>query len=205
LLYNIINIKIKPGEAISENEISSALKLSRTPVREALIELSKNGLVEIQPQRGSYVSKIDYNVIEECKFMRLVLELAIIKLACKGISNEFLIKLKRNIDEQKLCVEYNDNLRLLNLDNEFHHLLFEAVNKQWTYSVLSPHMVHFDRLRVLTIKTLKNNRTVEDHENILYAIERHDSELAEMLITKHLNRHTLDKESLTKLYPSYFA
>lgn len=70
------------------------LHLSRTPVREALIELSKVGLVEIQPQRGSYIAKIDYELIEESRFMRLVLENAVLKLACEGISQEYMDKLK---------------------------------------------------------------------------------------------------------------
>lgn len=205
LLYNIIHLELEPGQAISENEVSSALNLSRTPVREALIELSKNGLVDIQPQRGSYISKINYDIIEESRFMRVVLEVAILKLACINIPPEYFIRLKGNIEEQKLSIEHNDKLLLLSLDNEFHKLLFDAVGKQWTYNVISTQMVHFDRLRVLTLKTLKNNRTVEDHENILYAIERHDTELAEILMTKHLDRHKLDKEELTKLYPTYFV
>ena len=70
------------------------LNLSRTPVREALIELSKVGLVEIQPQRGSYIAKIDYELIEESRFMRLVLENAVLKLACESISQEYMDKLK---------------------------------------------------------------------------------------------------------------
>ena len=70
------------------------LHLSRTPIREALIELNKVGLVEIQPQRGSYIAKIDYELIEEYRFMRLVLENAVLKLACEGISQEYMDKLK---------------------------------------------------------------------------------------------------------------
>ena len=58
LLYNIIHVELQPGSAVSENELSSALSLSRTPIREALIELNRIGLVEILPQRGSYISKM---------------------------------------------------------------------------------------------------------------------------------------------------
>ena len=65
LLHNIITLELAPGSAVSENELSLVLKLSRTPVREALIELSKMGLVDIQPQRGSYIAKIDYELVEE--------------------------------------------------------------------------------------------------------------------------------------------
>ena len=64
LLHNIITLELAPGSAVSENELSQILKLSRTPVREALIELSKMGLVDIQPQRGSYIAKIDYERVQ---------------------------------------------------------------------------------------------------------------------------------------------
>ena len=64
LLYNIIHLELQPGAAVSENELSATLSLSRsTSVREALIELNRIGLVEILPQRGSYISKIDYNIV----------------------------------------------------------------------------------------------------------------------------------------------
>ena len=78
LLYNIIHLELQPGTAVSENELSTTLSLSRTPVREALIELNRIGLVEILPQRGSYISKIDYNIVEESRFLRLVTENAIL-------------------------------------------------------------------------------------------------------------------------------
>ena len=75
------------------------LHLSRTPIREALIELNKVGLVEIQPQRGSCIAKIDYELIGESRFMRLMLENAVLKLACESISQEYMDKLKVSIED----------------------------------------------------------------------------------------------------------
>ncbi len=105
LRQNIVNLELEPGSVISENETASLMHLSRTPVREALIELSKNGLVEIQPQRGSYISKIDYAIIEEAKFVRLVLELAVLRIACVSIPKEYSIKINANLASQELCLE----------------------------------------------------------------------------------------------------
>ena len=100
LLHNIITLELAPGSAVSENELSQILKLSRTPVREALIELSKMGLVDIQPQRGSYIAKIDYELVEESRFMRLVLENAVLALVCEGISPEHEEMLRANMEEE---------------------------------------------------------------------------------------------------------
>lgn len=204
LLYNIINLELVPGSSVSENELSNILNLSRTPVREALIELSKNGLVEILPQRGTYISKIDYDVIEEARFMRLVLENAVLKLACDHFSNEYLKQLKDNLNQQKFCLKNDDSKKLFQLDDDFHKIIFQSVSKARTYDIIHSQMVHFDRLRALSLKSTKPTKTVEDHENILYAIERKDQELAEILMTRHLTRHRMEKSELVVLYPDYF-
>lgn len=205
LLYNIINLELAPGSAVSENELSAALSLSRTPVREALIELSKINLVEILPQRGSYISKIDYDLVEESRFMRLVMEKAILKLACEGIPQKYLDALEHNVQEQKKYLELDHKDQFMELDNEFHRLIFESVNKMWSYKIINDQMVHFDRLRALSLKSIKNKYTLKDHEDILYSITRRDFEMAEMLITRHLTRHLMEKSELLKLYPDYFV
>ena len=71
---NIVRLELEPGSRISENELAAEIGVSRTPVREALIELSKSKIVEIYPQKGSYVSLIDWDLVEEAQFMRLTLE-----------------------------------------------------------------------------------------------------------------------------------
>ena len=123
LLHNIITLELAPGSAVSENELSQILKLSRTPVREALIELSKMGLVDIQPQRGSYIAKIDYELVEESRFMRLVLENAVLALVCEGISPEHEEMLRANMEEETRHLEAGDYTRLFELDTDFHRLL----------------------------------------------------------------------------------
>ena len=79
---NIVSLELKPGTLISENEIAMELGVSRTPVREAIIDLAKAGIIEILPQRGSYVSLIDPNMVEESRFVRKTLDKAVIELAC---------------------------------------------------------------------------------------------------------------------------
>ena len=204
LMYNIINLELPPGSAVSENELSTALSLSRTPVREALIELSRINLLEILPQRGSYISKIDYDLVEESRFMRLVMEIAILKLACEGISQEYITKLENNLKEQSKYTELEHAAEFMELDNEFHRLIFESVNKMWSYKIVNDQMVHFNRLRALSLKSIKNKYSLKDHEDILYAIKRQDAEMAEMLITRHLTRHQMEKSELLELYPDYF-
>ena len=98
LMDNIIRLELAPGSAVSENELSVLMNLSRTPVREALIELSKLELVEILPKRGSYITRIDYDLIEESRFMRLTLEAAVLRQVCsQGLSQEYGKRLQHNV------------------------------------------------------------------------------------------------------------
>lgn len=210
ILNNIINLELPPGSAISENELSQIIKVSRTPVREALIEMSRLGLVEILPQRGSFVAKIDYDLIEESRFIRLSLENSVLRLACEqGISPDFLNRLHQCLKEQKLYEQSTDQAdRFIELDNEFHRIIFESVNKIRTYEFITTTMVHFDRLRMLALRTLKeqkNAQTINDHENILYALEKRDRELAEMVMSLHLTRHQVEREELYDFHPDYFV
>lgn len=205
LLYNIIHLELLPGSAVSENELSEAFSLSRTPIREALIELSRINLVEILPQRGSYITKIDYELVEESRFMRLALENAVLNIVCQNIPESYTESLSQNLQEQRNAQSQKDYDTFLNLDNEFHKLIFEAANKTWSYQIVKEQMVHFDRLRTLSTKFDIGRYTLQDHEDIFYAITRQDSELAQMLMTRHLTRHRTEKEKLLERYPDYFV
>ena len=69
LTENIIRMELKPGTLISENELSRILGVSRTPIREAIQELVKAQLIEVFPQRGSYVAAISFDAVEEAAFL----------------------------------------------------------------------------------------------------------------------------------------
>lgn len=210
ILDNIIRLVLPPGSAVSENELSLILNVSRTPVREALIEMSKLDLIEIIPQKGSFVTKINVDLIEEARFIRLSLENSVIALACRqGISEHYLALLRENLEQQRACLTMPDDpFTIMRLDNSFHQLIFESVSKQRTYDFLKHQMVHFDRLRTLTYQKMKGEKTsltLKDHENILYALERKDDELGEIVMTLHLSRHQEEIKGLIPLYPEFFA
>ncbi len=205
LKYNIVTLKLEPGSAISENELSKELNISRTPVREALIELTRLNILEILPQRGSYITKIDYDLVEESRFLRATVETAVYKLACQQITEDTLIRLERNLEDQKRVFAANDTDAFMELDNEFHRLVYEAVNKEWSYSIVKDQMIHFDRLRALSLVAAASEHTLRDHEDLLYALKRRDAEMCELMVTRHLTRHQFEKEELKEKFPDYFV
>lgn len=202
---NIIMLELKPGCMVSENELSSELGLSRTPVREALLELSKTGIVEIYPQKGSRVSKINYDLVEESRFLRLVLERAVVELACDMATPEDLRALNEGIKLQELYIEHPFANRLLELDNEFHKQLFRITNKLQTYRLMDSMTTHFDRVRSLSLSTVKDIKIVEDHHDILNALKAKEKELVRDLMEKHLSQYKIDEEIIREKYPEYFV
>lgn len=201
---NIINMNLKPGQAVSENEIAEALGMSRTPVREAFIELSKLSMVEIFPQKGTYISLIDLDLVEESRFIRCIIEKALVRQVCNMISESYLSYLDENLLLQESCVVNKNYKRLLAFDNDFHELLFKACNKERTYQFIKGMMLHFDRVRILNLAEMDPQKTVDEHKNLLKAIKEKDEKRATDLMEQHLSRVTLDQSYLREIHPQYF-
>lgn len=202
--YNIISLELEPGSMVSESKLSEELGVSRTPVHEALIELSKSKLVEVYPQKGSYISLIDSELVDEVRFLRLVLEKAMVELACDIASEEDIFLMKENLKLQEFYADHNASIKNLSLDNEFHKLLFVAAKKENTYRMLEEMTAHFDRVRTLSISIAGYKINVCDHKELLEAIQNKDKEMAKGIITTHLSRYTLNEKSLREKYPHYF-
>lgn len=201
---NIIHLDLIPGSMLSENELSSQMHLSRTPVREALIELSKVKIVEIYPQKGSAVAFIDYDMVEEARFMRNVLECAVVELACSVATEESIYMLEENVRLQEFYLENRSPQKLLELDDEFHHQLFHITSKDQVFNLMDSITIHFDRVRSMSLSAVKDLKTINDHREIVEAIKLRDGELAKKLMNAHLSRYKIDEESLRKEYPGYF-
>ncbi len=200
----IISLELEPGAAISDRELASWMNLSRTPVREALLDLAKVKIVEIYPQRGSVVAPIDYNLVEEAQFVRSVLEVAVVQLACERATQEQLEQLKENVALQEFYYQHGSSERLLEMDDEFHRLLFQIAGRMQAYEMMRSITVHFDRVRSLAVTAVKEHLWMSDHRNICEAVAAHDQEAARQLMEKHLNRYKVDETALREQYPQYF-
>lgn len=202
---SIINLELEPGSQISESEIAAQLGSSRTPVREALIELSKVKIIHIHPQKKSTVSLIDYDMVEEVRFMRNLLECAVVELDCEMAAKADLNRLEANVQLQKFYLNNNILTELLPLDNQFHKILFEIAKKPQVYIQIRNFSIHFDRVRNMSLFAVKQDtKIVQDHEDILRAISRKDPKTAQALMEVHLNRHNIDEAEIRAAYPQYF-
>ncbi|MCR5799357.1 MAG: GntR family transcriptional regulator [Lachnospiraceae bacterium] len=201
---NIISLDLAPGTGISENEIASFLGVSRTPVRESIQELSKASIIEIYPQKGSYVSLIDSQYVEEAVFLRTVLDTAVIEEACDLATEADIQKIEDNVALQEFYLQNYATDKIYVLDNEFHRLIYVAARKETIHAMRSTILIHFDRLRSLSMMTVKDTKIVNDHRLMLDAIKNKDKETAKQLVEKHLNRYRIDEEAIRASHPEYF-
>lgn len=203
--HKILNLELKPGQLISESEIGVRLGLSRTPVREAFKDLAAAAIVEIQPQRGTFVSLIDMEMVEEARFLRNALEKVVAGLLCDDISPEDLNALEENVLLQELAANRIDSYRFFSLDNLFHERLFKACGKVKIYDFIGGMMIHFDRVRVMNLTEMDVTGPLKDHKNILAAIKRKDKLTATSEMDRHLSRVNSDKIYLYDRHPEYFT
>jgi len=205
LKKSIVEVNLKPGERLNEKVVAEKFELSRTPVREAFIKLAQEGLLEIYPQRGTQVSLIDLNRVEEARFMRQTLEKAVIKLACQNFPPKLLFELQSNLHAQEFCAKEKNFLRLFNLDEEFHRIIFEGCNKERLWLLISQISIDFNRTRVLKLLSNFNlENVILQHQKLVKAIVNKKPIVGAEVIENHLNKVDIDLNKLKLSYPSYF-
>ena len=201
---NIVSLEFIPGTFVSENEMALELGLSRTPVREAIIDLAKASVIETVPQRGNYVTLIDPEMVNESRFLRQVLDKAVIEVACEMDDPEGLSALEENVQLQEFYLDKNAGDKIFVLDNQFHEGIYKYAKKSRIFEMRSTLMIHFDRVRSLSVETVKDMKIVKDHREMLEAIKNHDKEAAIALVDKHMGRYQIDQDIIRAQHPEYF-
>ncbi len=202
---NIVNLELAPGSMISEQDIANELKLSRTPVHEAMQELSSTKIIEILPQRGSHVSLIDMALVDEAVFVRATIESAITEMACQQASDDDIQELEENVTLQEFYYQKNNLDKIMELDNSFHEKMYRITNKMQCHYMVRLISIHYDRIRELHLHSFNPERIINEHKEILEAIKNKDSTAAKNAINKHLSRKYTQEDEIKKKYPQYFA
>jgi len=184
---NIMSVELKPGEILSESDLAKQLNLSRTPIREVIMTLKSEHLVEVKPQIGTYVSLIDFNIIREAVFMRYTLEKEVLMQACKEFDEEIIMELEKNLFAQNLIVDKkNKEVEFHNLDKEFHRLLFKGVDKSMVWDSITSLSTHYNRLRVLAEMNINKQYIIDQHKRYLDIIKNNKIEKIETTVTEHI-------------------
>ena len=196
---NIMCLELKPGELLSESDLAKKLNVSRTPIREVLIKLKAEKLIEVKPQAGTYVSLIDWNLIEEAIFIRYNLEKEALREACENFSEDTLMQMEKCLFAQKLIAQKGDNLlEFHNLDKEFHKLLFVGINKTNVWESICNISTHYNRMRLLAEMKLNKAFLVDQHITYLDIIKNKNVDIIDEVVSKHIKDPVEQWEKIIK-------
>ena len=204
----IIYLDLKPGEILNDKLLAEELEMSRTPVREALIRLNTANLVLLRPQRGTFVAPVNVRCVEVEQFARYTMEKEVVSLAIYRMTPELRLRYEENLRQFHLAEQTQDPTRarvLLELDNSFHALAYEAAEKLDCYYFLMNAVQHMERLRVLSLTKPSDNVVLQDHRALLGAMMEGDLPETHHLLELHMTRYRDSLAQIQRDFPQYFS
>jgi len=190
LKKDIINLKLAPGQLISENEISKKYNVSRTPVKTAFLRLSSEKFIEIVPQKGTYVTLLDMELIKEIIYMRTVLESTVIKGVIGAVHDEILCKLSDNLQKQEEIVNgiEIDPSEFYDIDSKFHSILFDFAGKTRLWQIIQEFQVYYTRFRMLDIVAVgRFDQLHKEHCELFDIIKNNRTDKLDEMMDRHLH------------------
>ncbi len=205
LRREIVTLRLRPGERLSENELAARFGTSRAPVREALIRLVEDGLIEVRPQRGSFVSRLSLRAMERARFVREALEVAIVRRAAEqGIDEAAHARLLATIASQEAAGTDPD--LFTERDDLFHCGLAEAAGLVSVWEVIEREKSQFDRLRYLSLPARTPVEVlIDQHREILAATLSRKPAAAEKAVRTHMSEVLRIASDLALTYRDLFA
>jgi DNA-binding GntR family transcriptional regulator len=201
LRSDIVTLRLRPGERLSENELALRFGTSRAPVREALIRLVEDGLIDVRPQRGSFVSRISLKAMERARFVREALEVAIIRRAAeRGIPEATRAQSEAAIEGQ--LGARDDPEGFTRLDDMFHRSFAEGTSLVGVWAIIEREKAQFDRIRFLSLPAVTPvDALIEQHRAILKAVLDRQPDAAEKSIRNHMSEVLRITDGLALLHP----
>jgi DNA-binding GntR family transcriptional regulator len=203
LRREVLTLELPPGAALSENELAARLGVSRTPVRESLILLAEEGLVQVFPQVGSFVSRVDPARVADAQFLREAVELASLEDLPAAPDPDLVRELRENLTAQRrpgLDVE-----EFFALDEAFHHSLLRLSGHGNAWTTVVAAKGHLDRARRLGLQATAPPAFTDQHVEILDAVLAGDRAGARRAMRAHLRAVFDDVERIRERTPELFA
>lgn len=184
----IIYQRFRPDAIYSQDGICQELGISRTPVREALLELQQKGYVHICRGKGIKIIQLAPNVIHDIMEMRLYIEQISANLAAQRATDDDLKKMKKYLNEIQQNLDSKDGVQLYHYDHLFHRALASATYNSWILHSVEEILDNYLRFEVKTVynNMIDANIVLGEHEDVYHAVRDKNSEKAVLAIKKHL-------------------
>ncbi len=200
---DILSGKYKENDELKEIAIGEELGVSRTPVREAFRQLELEGLIQIVPNKGAYVTGITMEDVKDIYMIRSKLEGLCAAWACEHITDEQIEEMEENIYLAKFHAERGHFEQMSELDSRFHESMYEACNSKMLEHLLKDFHQYVQRVRKRTLSTIDRSlASNSEHAGILEAIKAHDPVEAERRATLHIHNayENMIKNGLKEAY-----
>lgn len=199
----IIGNALVPGARLSEAEVAVQNGISRQPVREAFIKLANEGLLEIRPQRGTFVARISVSEVMDARFVREAVEADIVRLLARNPDPALVADLQTQLDRQETLT--GGPVRdFMDADETFHRTLAEGADKGRAWRVVVGMKAQMDRVRFLSSLRLPVDRLIEQHRAVVEGIATGDVAGAEAAMRLHLQGILTDLPVIERERPEYF-
>ena len=200
----IVTLELAPATVLSRTELASRYGLSQTPVRDALMKLGEEGLVDIFPQHATLVSRINLKSATQAHFLRRSVELEVVRVLAEQGDAELVAHLRATIASQRKVCDLKDYPKFLTLDQAFHQQMYEAAGVSELWDLVRRVSGHIDRLRHLHLPVEgKTLAVVKDHEAIVDAIASRDPEAARAALNAHLSGTLARIDEVRRKHPEY--
>jgi GntR family transcriptional regulator, rspAB operon transcriptional repressor len=202
----IITCRLEPNEAISENRICGIFKISRSPVRTAITRLAEDGLIEIYPQRGTFVAPIKLKQVHEAQFARSALEVSLAEEAARHWTDEYSILMKANLALQTLHAKSSDGPAFFSDNEAFHQLIARAAKLEGVWATVQSVKMLWDRIgHIANRESAHTLDIIAEHWAIVKALDQRHPQKAAEAMRQHLQSvdHTIAR--LRPLHESYFS
>lgn len=203
LREDILSGKYQEHEELKEVAIGEELGVSRTPVREAFRQLELEGLIQIVPNKGAYVTGITAKDVKDIYMIRSYLEGMCARLVTEKITEEQLDELEENVYLASYHASKGHMEQMAELDNRFHHILYEACDSKMLQKLLQDFHEYVMRIRKKTLSTKERGiASNEEHKLIMEAIKQRNADEAERLANLHMNNayENMVKNGLYDIY-----
>ena len=204
----IIDLTIRPGSSLSENPLCTRFGAPRSLIRVVLQKLQENGLVKIVPYKGTTVTRLNREIVEELIYERTAVEARVLRDFSPRCTPEQRALIRRRVDAYTALARADapDFNRLYEADRILHETWFAAMDKMYLWRTLQNAHADYSRFRMLdTMTTGGLDEVIADHQNLLNAIERCDLAAFEPLVERHLYGGIRRLGSkLTEEYADYF-
>ena len=200
----ILALDLAPGTVLARQELAEQFGVSQTPVREALMQLNEEGLVDVFPQHATLVSRIDIGAARQAHFLRRAIELELVRDLALQRPEGLVEALQRQIARQQALAEAQQYGDFVAADRRFHQLLYEAAGMAELVDLVARVSGHVDRLRRLHLPTAgKTALILRDHRAIAEAIAAGDATGAQEALRTHLSGTLSAVEEIRRLHPDY--